>query len=101
MSAGLPFPTVAVNVPRMMNQGYRPSIRRLQEDFAARLARKRLRERIAAGRKGPLVKPAVDLSNSEPWLANPDSLADDWQIAQQVAKDIERWGPQATASSAS
>lgn len=82
-----------------MKQGYRPSIRRLQEDFAARLARKRMRERIAARRTEPLIKPIIELSNSEPWLENPNSWADDWFIAQQVAKDANRWGPRATASS--
>lgn len=84
-----------------MSTGYRPSIRRLQEDFAARLARKRMLEKIAERRGGPSNKPAIDLSNSEPWMARPNCLADDWHIAQQVAKDVETWGPQATASSAS
>jgi hypothetical protein len=84
-----------------MSTGYRPSIRRLQEDFAARLARKRMLEKIAERRGGPSVKSAIDLSNSEPWLAHTSCLADDWFIAQQVTKDVEKWGPQATASSAS
>lgn len=84
-----------------MSTGYRPSIRQLQEDFAARLARKRMLEKIAERRVTPARKPAIDLSNSEPWIARTTCLADDWYVAQQVAKDVETWGPQATASSAS
>lgn len=82
----------------MPAQGYRPSIRRLQEDFARRLARKRLVERIRAQRGGEDPKTITD--NSEPWMVEQNSMADDWFVACQVAKDVERWGPQVTSSSA-
>ncbi|GAA5484355.1 hypothetical protein [Haloferula sargassicola] len=78
----------------------RPSIRRLQEDFAARLARQRMLERIRAGRPKRDSK-GIDLSNSEPWPRSEDSLAGDWEIAKDIAMDIEKWTRRSTASSVS
>lgn len=81
----------------MLGQGYRPSIRRLQLDFAARVARKiMLERRERAGTRPPKSKIT---DNSEPWLENPDSVADYWFIATQVNKAVEKWGPRPTASS--
>jgi hypothetical protein len=76
----------------------RPSIRRLQEDFAARLARKRMIDRIREGRpkRTPL---GIDLSNSEPWPREEDSLAGDWLIASEITADIARWTARSTVSS--
>lgn len=78
--------------------GYRPSIRSLQEDFARRVARKKMLERIRARRSEPYVKPPFDMDNSEPWLEIHDSFAADWFVAVQVTKSVAKWGPQAKAS---
>jgi hypothetical protein len=64
---------------------YHPSIRRLQEDFAARLARRRMLNKL-----GPRTKSNIT-DNSEPWLKNPDSVADDWYIACKVNERVEAW----------
>ena len=82
----------------MTGKGYRPSIRRLQLDFAARLARKRMLEGI---RKNQPAAEKTITGNSVPWLENPDSVADYWYIACQVNKTVEKWTPPPTASSVS
>ncbi|MEO8614018.1 MAG: hypothetical protein ABI600_02670 [Luteolibacter sp.] len=74
---------------------YHPSIRRLQEDFAARLARRRM---LAS--RGPRPPKSKITDNSEPWLRNPDSISDDWYIACKVNERVEAWKLQQTASSA-
>jgi hypothetical protein len=71
---------------------YHPSIRRLQEDFAARVAR---RKYTAARGARPSKTKITD--NSEPWLPNPDSLSDDWYIASKVNERVETWTRQQTA----
>ena len=78
---------------------YRPSIRSLQLDFARRLAHKRMLEQRQRDGNRPPKSGITD--NSEPWLENPDSLADDWYIATQVTELVNKWGPRPTASSAS
>ncbi|MES2439665.1 MAG: hypothetical protein V4584_11385 [Verrucomicrobiota bacterium] len=67
---------------------YHPSIRRLQEDFAARIARRK----YTAGR-GPRPPKGKITDNSEPWLANPDSVSDDWYIACKVSERVETGDP--------
>lgn len=74
---------------------YHPPIRRLQEDFAARIAR---RKYIAA--RGPRPPKGKITDNSEPWLANPDSVSDDWYIACKVNERVETWKHLLTVSSA-
>lgn len=76
----------------------RPSIRRLQEDFAARLACKRMLDRLRGGRpkQAPI---GIDLSNSEPWPREEDSLAGDWLIASEITADIAQWTARSTVSS--
>jgi len=74
---------------------YHPSIRRLQEDFAARVAR---RKTMAA--RGPRPPKSKITDNSEPWLANPDSVSDDWYIACKVNERVEAWTLQQTVLSA-
>jgi hypothetical protein len=69
--------------------GYHPSIRRLQEDFAARVAR---RKYIAA--RGPRPPKGQITDNSEPWLKHPDSISDDWYIACKVSERVAKWTPQ-------
>jgi len=73
---------------------YHPPIRRLQEDFAARVAR---RKYIAA--RGPRPPKSKITDNSEPWLKNPDSISDDWYIACKVSERVEAWTPQPTTLS--
>ena len=82
----------------MTGKAYRPSIRRLQLDFAARLARKRM---LAGIRKNHPAAAKTITGNSVPWLENPDSVADYWYIACQVNKTVEKWTPPPTASSVS
>ena len=73
---------------------YHPSIRRLQEDFVARLAHRRM---LSA--RGPRSPKGGITDNSEPWLRNPDSISDDWYIACKVNERVETWKPQPTVSS--
>lgn len=77
---------------------YRPSIRSLQEDFAQRLTLQRMLKQIRQGRPAP-EKTITD--NSEPWMENPDSVADYWYIASCVNETAKKWGPILTNSSAS
>lgn len=64
---------------------YHPPIRRLQEDFAARLARKRMLARKDRPPKSKIT------DNSVPWMENPDSIADFWYIACRVNATVEAW----------
>lgn len=57
---------------------YHPPIRRLQEDYAARIAR---RKYIAA--RGPRPPKGKITDNSEPWLANPNSVSDYLEISSR------------------
>jgi hypothetical protein len=75
---------------------YHPPIRQLQEEFAARIARRR----YTRG-KGPRPPKLALGDNSEPWIAHPDSVADDWAIACKVADRVEIWKRQLTSSSGS
>ena len=75
---------------------YHPSIRRLQEDFAARIAR---RKYIAA--RGPRPPKGKITDNSEPWLANPDSVSDYLEISSRVKQSetlwLQRFNPSSTS----
>jgi hypothetical protein len=64
---------------------YHPPIRRLQEDFARRLALQRM-----ARNRGKL-PPSTITDNSEPWMQHPDSVADYWFIASKVNERVEAW----------
>jgi hypothetical protein len=74
---------------------YHPSIRRLQEDFAARIAR---RKYIAA--RGPRPPKGKITDNSEPWLANPNSVSDYLEISSRVKQSetlwLQRFNPSST-----
>jgi hypothetical protein len=72
---------------------YHPPIRRLQEDFAARLARRRL---MAA--RGPRPPKSMITDNSVPWLEQPNSVADLWYIASKVNERVETWQRKQTVS---
>ena len=77
---------------------YRPSIRRLQLEFAQRLARRRMLRKLRE--KNPHPDKTIN-DNSEPWLPNPSSIEDYWYIAQRVNERVEQWGPRPTPSSES
>lgn len=83
----------------MLEQGYRPSIRRLQLDFAARVARKvMLERRERAGTRPPKSKIT---DNSEPWLENPGSVEDFLEISRRIKASKERWLSRFNGSSTS
>jgi len=65
---------------------YRPSILRLQEEFAARLARGRL---LAKRGKATREKRLED--NSVPWMENPDSIADYLEISARIKENETLW----------
>lgn len=69
---------------------YRPSIRRLQLEFAQRLAHKRMTAKLREKNPNP-TKTITD--NSVPWLENPDSVEDYWYIASKVNEAVKKWGP--------
>jgi hypothetical protein len=75
---------------------YHPPIRRLQEDFAARIAR---RKTIAA--RGPRPPKSKITDNSEPWLANPNSVSDYLEISSRVKQSetlwLQRFNPSSTS----
>jgi len=66
---------------------YHPPIRRLQEEFAMRIARRK----YTAARGPRPEKSGIDMDNSEPWMKNPDSISDYWYIACKVNKRVETW----------
>ena len=65
---------------------YHPPIRRLQEEFAARIARRRYTR--AKSPKTPKLQLA---DNSEPWLKTPDSIADYLFISTSVKNCEVQW----------
>ncbi|MCF7675984.1 MAG: hypothetical protein K9M97_11615 [Akkermansiaceae bacterium] len=65
---------------------YHPPFLRLQEEFAARIARRR----YTRG-KSPKTPKLQLADNSEPWLANPDSVADYLAISSVVKESEEQW----------
>jgi hypothetical protein len=73
------------SVPGVKLTQYHPSIRRLQEDFSARIARRKYRR---AMKRSPL-KTIPD--NSVPWLENPDSVADFCEISRCVKESETQW----------
>jgi hypothetical protein len=64
---------------------YHPPIRRLQEDFARRLAHQRM-----AARRGPR-PPSTITDNSVPWMEKPNSVADCIEISRRVAESEAQW----------
>ena len=73
---------------------YHPPIRRLQEDFAARIAR---RKYMAA--RGPRSPKGKITDNSEPWLANPNSVSDYLEISERVKESETLWRQRFNTSS--
>jgi len=66
---------------------YRIPIPRLKEDWAFRLRMERLR------RKRPPAPPSKITDNSEPWIRNPSSVAEFWEIACRVNETVTKWAP--------
>lgn len=73
---------------------YHPPIRRLQEEFAMRIARRK----YTAARGPRPEKSGIDMDNSEPWMKNPDSISDYWYIACKVNERVETWNLKQTFS---
>ncbi len=61
---------------------YRIPVQRLKEEWAFRLRMERLR------RKRPPVPPSKITDNSEPWIRNPSSVAEFWEIACKVNETV-------------
>jgi hypothetical protein len=66
---------------------YRIPVQRLKEEWAGRIARARMR------RKRPPVSPSKITDNSEPWIRNPSSVAEFWEIACRVNETVAKWAP--------
>ena len=73
-------------VPLVKLTQYHPPIRRLQEEFAMRIAR---RKYTAA--HGPRPEKSKITDNSEPWLRNPDSIADYLEISRRIQESETLW----------
>lgn len=68
---------------------YRPSIQSLKEEYARRIAFQFMKKRREE-KYGPRV-PSKITDNSQPWLENPNSVADFWYISEQIRKSTEKW----------
>ncbi len=72
---------------------YRIPVERLKEEWASRIARERMRKRRNS-------HPSPNLAdNSEPWIKNPSSVAEFWEIACKVNETVKKWSPPQTSSS--
>jgi hypothetical protein len=67
---------------------YSPPIERIREEYARECARRAMRLR-----RGPRPPAPKIPDNSEPWIANPKTVGDLWEIAQCVQRTVEKWGP--------
>ena len=66
---------------------YRIPVERLKEEWSARIARNMMRKRR------PKLPPSRITDNSEPWIRNPSSVAEFWEIACKVNETVEQWAP--------
>ncbi len=66
---------------------YRIPTQRLKEEWASRIARERMRKRR------PPAPPSKITDNSEPWIKNPSSVAEFWEIACKVNETVAKWAP--------
>ncbi len=64
---------------------YTPPIRRLQEDYSAEIARRRMRALRGPRKPGPKIP-----DNSEPWIRNPRTVDELWQISQWVQERVDQ-----------
>lgn len=75
---------------------YSPSPARIREEYARECARRALRQRQKLTQKGEDQPARAKIpSNSEPWLAEPKSVAELWEIAQRVQETATKWAPPA------
>jgi hypothetical protein len=65
-------------------KGYRPNVANQKKLYSLRLSLKRLRGRKTADR-------STIKSNSEPWIQEPQSLADAIAISDRVERSAQRW----------
>ena len=82
------FPQYRIPIVRL-------TIVRLKEEWAFRLRMERLR------RKRPPAPPSKITDNSEPWIRNPSSVAEFWEIACRVNETVAKWAPPQDNSSKS
>jgi hypothetical protein len=66
---------------------YRIPVQRLKEEWAFRLRMERLWSRRAPQ------SPSRLADNSEPWIANPSSVAELLEIARRVNETVAKWSP--------
>lgn len=79
----------------MIKRPYSPPLHRIKEEYSAML---RSKARIA--KLGPQPKNRIP-DNSEPWIENPKTLADFWEIACRVSELEQRytqWKPDSKTS---
>ena len=67
---------------------YSPPIERVKEEYSRMIAR-----RLMMKKRGPRPAHPRTPDNSEPWNANPRTVGDLWEIAQQVQAVVDQWGP--------
>jgi hypothetical protein len=72
---------------------YRIPIERLKEDWAFRKRMERLQ------RKRPPQPSSKITDNSEPWIRNPSSVAEFWEIACKINETVAKWAPRQDNSS--
>jgi hypothetical protein len=72
---------------------YRIPIERLKEEWALRKRMERLR------RKRAPQPPSKITDNSEPWIRNPSSVAEFWEIACKINETVAKWAPRQDNSS--
>jgi hypothetical protein len=50
-------------------------------------------------RSRPKGRPSTITDNSEPWIKNPSSVAEYWEIACKINETVAKWGPKQQDSS--
>lgn len=74
--------------PPMAFPQYRIPVERLKEEWEFRKRMERLRRKHSSG------TPSKITDNSEPWIRNPSSVAEFWEIACRINETVESWAPQ-------
>ena len=82
-------------IPAVAFPQYRIPVERLKEEWASRLRMEKLR------RTRPELPPSRITDNSEPWIRNPASVAEFWEIACKVNETVAKWAPPQDNSSKS
>ncbi|MEI6535359.1 MAG: hypothetical protein WCN98_08480 [Verrucomicrobiaceae bacterium] len=71
----------------------RPTIDELKKRYSRAMAHRKMTERRHAARPSLATAPKIP-DNSEPWLPHlPRNLAECMWIADQIAREVEKWGP--------